>query len=109
MQEIDPNKSVDYIRDHAHEYAEAKANRAYLEQFRKSKKALLLLNSDKKTGIEKESDAYAHPEYQELLQAYKEAVETEEKLKWMMTAAQARVEIWRTNSANNRMIDNAAR
>lgn len=109
MQEIDPNKSVDFIRDHAEEYAEAKANRVYLEQFRKSKKSLLLLASDKKTGIEKEADAYANQEYIALIEGYKQAVEVEEKLKWMMIGAQARIEIWRTNSANNRMIDNSAR
>jgi len=105
----DPQKAVDFIRDNAPAYAKAKAERAYLDQFRKSKKSLLMLASDKKTVAEREADAYADDEYIELLNAYRDSVEEEERLKWQMIAEQARVEIWRTNSANNRMIDSASR
>jgi hypothetical protein len=54
-------------------------------------------------------DAYADPEYIGLLEGLKEAVEAEEKLKWMLTAAQLKVEIWRSQEATNRAIDNNAR
>jgi hypothetical protein len=37
-----------------------------------------------------------------LLDGLKAAVEIEEKLKWDITAAELRVEIWRTEQANNR-------
>ena len=40
--------------------------------------------------------AYAHPDYIEILEGIKVAVEQEETYRWMMTAAQARVEVWRT-------------
>jgi len=49
-----------------------------------------------------EREAYAHPEMVELLSGLKAAVEIEEKLKWDITAAELRVEIWRTEQANNR-------
>jgi len=49
-----------------------------------------------------ERDAYAHPEYVQLLDGLKEAVLIEERLKWDITAATLRVEIWRTEQANNR-------
>jgi hypothetical protein len=49
-----------------------------------------------------EREAYAHPEMVELLMGLKAAVEIEEKLKWDITAAELRVEIWRTEQANNR-------
>jgi hypothetical protein len=52
-----------------------------------------------------ERDAYARSEYRELLEGLKAAVEVEESLKWKMTAAQLRVDIWRTNQANNRFIE----
>jgi hypothetical protein len=52
-----------------------------------------------------ERDAYARQEYRDLLDGLKTAVEVEETLKWKMTAAQLRVEIWRTLQANNRLID----
>ena len=49
-----------------------------------------------------EREAYAHQEYRDLLQGLKSAVEVEEKLRWDLIAAQARVEIWRTEQANLR-------
>jgi hypothetical protein len=42
-----------------------------------------------------------------LLKGLREAIEIEETLKWKMTAATLRVEIWRTQSANNRNLDKA--
>jgi len=38
-----------------------------------------------------------------------EAVEIEEKLKWDLIAAQARIEVWRTEQANNRNQDRTMR
>jgi hypothetical protein len=101
----DPHKAVDYIIKNAPKFAEAKANRVYLEEFRKSKKALLMAQSTESAANAREQYAYAHQEYLELLQGLKAAIEVEEKLKWDMVAAQARVEIWRTEQANNRNQD----
>ena len=109
MSDIDPQKAITFIYENAPIYAEAKANRAYLEQFRKSKKALIMIASTARTDMLKEAEAYADGEYQALLNAYKEAVATEERLRWQMIAAQAKVEIWRTQSANNRAMDGASR
>ena len=41
----DPNDAVDYIIKHAAQFADAKAQRVYLEEFRKSKKAMLMRDS----------------------------------------------------------------
>ena len=49
-----------------------------------------------------EREAYAHPEYQELLKGLALAIEEEETLKWKLTAATIKGEIWRTESANER-------
>ena len=109
MTEIDPQKAVDYLRDNAEKYAESKASRVYLEEFRKSKKSLLMLQSDEKTQAGKEAYAYAHDEYIALLDGLKVAIEAEETVKWQMIAAQARIEVWRTQQANNRNIVNSTR
>lgn len=61
--------------------------------------------SSEQTGVAQERDAYAHPEYIALLEGLKMAVEIEEQLKWTLIAAQARVEIWRSQEASNRMQD----
>lgn len=105
--EIDPHAAVDYIIKNAGTFAKAKAERVYLEEFRKSKKALLMDECEEKTAVAREQYAYAHDDYLELLLGLKSAVEIEEKLRWDLIAAQARVEIWRTESANNRNQDRA--
>ena len=102
---IDPNDAVNYILKHAPTYAKAKAERIYLEEFRKSKKAILFRESPDKTIAEREHWAYAHPDYQVLLKGIRDAVEIEEKLRWDMIAAQARIEIWRSQEATNRTVD----
>lgn len=106
---IDPNKAVDYIVQNAPKFAAARASRVYLEEFRKSKKALLMKDSPESSSAGQERDAYAHPDYQELLRGLREAVETEETLRWNLVAAQARIEIWRTQEASNRAQDRSTR
>ena len=53
------------------DYATAEANRAYLTEFRKSKKAMLLADAEsKEPGLaiaKQEREAYSHPEYQHVL------------------------------------------
>jgi hypothetical protein len=112
MQDIDPNAAVDFLLKNAGLFAKAKAERVYLEEFRKSKKALLMQEAfcagvDTMAGQER--DAYARSEYRELLDGLKAAVETEEKLKFQLIGAQLRVEIWRSMEASNRTLEKTAR
>ena len=111
MEEINPNAAVDFLLKNAGLFAKAKADRIYLDEFRKSKRSLLMQEAfcaGVETLAAQERDALAHSEYRELLDGLRSAVEIEEALKWKMTAAQLRVEIWRTTQANNRLIDKAA-
>ena len=101
----DPNKAVDYLLANAGKFAKAKSERVYLEEFRKSKKAILMSQSTLEAANAREQYAYSHPEYLSLLDGLRAAVEVEEKLRWDLIAAQARVEIWRTEQANNRNQD----
>lgn len=105
----DPNEAVDYIIKHSQEYALAKANVVYLEQFRKTQKALCFQSSLRSTMAEKEADAYAHKDYIEVLDGLKDAVEAAERLRWMLVAAQARIDIWRSQEASNRNVDKNTR
>jgi len=103
--EIDIEKVLNYMRDHATKYAQAKANRVYLEEFRKTLKSKQMIQAQK-DGVSalaaQERDAYASPEYETLLDGLKVAVEEEEALRWMLIAAQAKVEVWRSMQATNR-------
>jgi hypothetical protein len=106
---IDPQDAVDYMAEKAPLYAKAKAERVYLEEFRKSKKAMLMQqHGDKPIGAQ-EREAYAHPEYIGLLAALQVAVEAEETLRWMLVAAQTRVEVWRSQESSNRAIERTTR
>jgi hypothetical protein len=102
---IDPQAAVDFIKDNAGALAKAKAERVYLEAYSKSLKSILMAQSAGKSMAEQERDAQMHPDYLQHLDGLKAAVEAEERLRWLMVAAQARVEVWRTSSANDRMMD----
>jgi hypothetical protein len=100
-------KARDWIYTHGKDYAAAKANRSYLELFLKSKLALLMKDSKETTSAAKETDAKAHPDYIALLYGIKEAIELEETIKWELESAKQTIEIYRTESANNRGLDRA--
>jgi hypothetical protein len=107
MESIDPHKAINYILANSKKFSEAKANRIYIEEFRKSKKAMLMKASREETIGAQEREAYAHQEYRNLLTGLKEAVQIEEQLRWELIAAQARIEVWRSEQATNRFIDKA--
>lgn len=104
-EDINIFKALDYLRDNSAAFAKAKAERVYLDEFRKTKKAMLMKLAEVEgatSSATQERDAYAHPEYRQLLEALKIAVEEEEKLRWMLVAAQAKIEVFRTLQANAR-------
>lgn len=105
----DPSLAVEFIIKHSADFAKAKSQRVYLEEFRRSKKSILMSQSTDSTIGGQERDAYKHPEYLALIEGLREAVEVEETLKWKLIAAQARIDIFRTLEASNRAQDRAAR
>lgn len=104
---IDPELSAESIRAKAADYGKAKGDRVYLEEFRRSKKAMLMKDC-LALGIEaanaQEREALADPEYHSLLKGLASAVEKEETLKWELEAARLEIEIWRTKQATERMV-----
>jgi len=103
-----PHRAVEFILKTAPLFAKAKSDRVYIEEYRKSKKALLMQQASVngvQTLAAQERDAYADEEYQALLKGLASAVEQEETLKWQLIAAQMRADIWRSENANNRFLD----
>ena len=94
----DPHKAIDYILKNSEKFAKAKAARIYLDEFRKSKKALLMSQSSEQTAVAREQWAYSHPEYLDLLEGIQQAVEIEEKLRWSLIAAQARIDVFKVET-----------
>jgi hypothetical protein len=105
------NDAVDYLYTHGAKFAEAKAHRIYMDEYRKSQKAMLmkqsLIEGRAKTSASAEIEAYSDPTYLQHLEAIKEATEREEALRWGLISAQARIEVWRSTEASNRVMDKA--
>jgi hypothetical protein len=105
----DVEAALDFLRKNAFVAAKARAERIYLEEFRKSKKAILMKEAaakhngpnDLAIGAQ-ERDAYASEEYQTLLLGLKAAVENDEKCRFGALSAQAVIDAWRTQQANER-------
>lgn len=99
----EPTKAIQYLIDTAPLYAKAKADRMYLEEFRKSRKAQLMSQAGTEVLGKQETYAYAHADYIEILEGIRQAVQQEETYRWMMTAAQAKISVWQTTQFNARM------
>ena len=100
--EIEPLKAIEYIQRNAGTYAQAKANRIYIENYLKTVKARLMGNSDEKAIGAKEMDAYSSSIYVEQLDGLKAAIEVEETLRYMLEAAKLKVEIWKVQEYTRR-------
>ena len=109
MNQKDINAAVDYLYIHGAKYAEAKGHRVYLEEYRKSQKAMLmkaaLSDGRAKSAAVAEIEAYADPAYIEVLKGLEAAVEAEETYRWGLVRAQARIDVWRSQEASNRAFD----
>lgn len=96
----------DELNRMAHMYAEAEAERIYLVEFRKSKKALLMkaaaVKDPKMSGVNQEREAYAHNEYLELIKGLQYATEKSLLLKHKVKVIEMRFEAWRSKNATKR-------
>jgi hypothetical protein len=107
---IDPQAAVDFMIAKSAEYAQAEANKVYMEELRKTIKAEEMKNAEAygngeyKTAAMQEREAYASPRYRQHLEALRQAVEERERLRWMLIAAQERIAVWRTQETSNRNI-----
>ena len=107
---IDPQAAVDYLIAHSKDYAEAEANKVYMEELRKTIKAEEMKFAEldgHKTAAMQEREAYASSRYKQHLLAIHEAVKAREEARWMMIAAQERIAVWRSQEASNRRVDGA--
>ena len=104
---IDPNEAISFMIKNAEAYALAKAQVVYLTEYRKTVKSQGILRSLKTTVVEKEADAYTTVEYKTCVEGLREAVAEAERLRWMLVAAQARVDCWRSMEASNRAVEKA--
>lgn len=100
--ESDAEKALDYLRDNASKTAAARANRIFVEEYRKTIKAKIMKEHGSLPLGAQEREAYSDERYIQHLEAIREAVEADEHHKWMMEAASAKISAWQTQSRNSR-------
>lgn len=94
----DIEKALDFLRDSATEAAQNRANRVYVEDYLKVVKANIMASHADKPVNAQEREAYIHFDYLSHLEAIKEAVYEDEKLRFLIDAAKAKISAWQTIS-----------
>lgn len=90
-----------WIYDNVQNLADAKAEKAKSEELMRIVKSEIMLRTDGTQG-HKEATALASNDYKEALDRYAEAVRSESFFITKMKAADTRIELYRTSSANLR-------
>lgn len=102
IHEAEIEKALEWLVKNATPAAQARANRVYVEEWRKVLKARLMKASKEESAAAQEREAYASDKYAEHLEAVRQAVEDDERFRWLTTAAEAKIEVWRSEQANAR-------
>ncbi len=94
--EADVERAIEWMISNADKAAVARAQREHCEQWRKTLKAQLMQEHVTLPLAAQEREAYADPRYVAHLDALRTAVEQDERMRWLMTAAETRVSAWQT-------------
>jgi hypothetical protein len=93
------------IRSVSEEWASAKARKTWLEEQKKvvlARQMIFAAQNGSRSSASQERDAYASPEYSDLLVSIRHACNEEARLGRSIKEAEMRFEAWRTQSANER-------
>jgi DNA-binding transcriptional regulator YbjK len=97
------HRAVNFLAENAKRCGELRAQRVYMEEMRKSLKAVLMNDTTGSVGA-REQFAYSHQRYQDHLEGLKNAVQADEENKALRSAAELKIEVWRTENANMRSL-----
>lgn len=98
----DVDKALDFLMSNAEAAAQARAERIYVDEYRKTIKAQIMREHDGKPVGVQEREAYADERYIAHLDAVRSAVATDERMRFMKEANMAVIEAWRTQCSNER-------
>lgn len=102
ISEEDVEAALTGLFDNAGEAAKRRAERLYLEEYRKVVKAEEMGKSNESAVGAQERHAYASEAYKAHLLAMKAAIELDERARFKMTAYSATIDAWRTQESNQR-------
>jgi hypothetical protein len=91
-----------WLHDNVDAAAEARAQRLYLEEYRKTLKAKIMREHGDMPVAAQEREAYASKRYEEHLEGYKIAIFRDEKIRYLRETKLALIDAWRTASVNVR-------
>lgn len=100
--EEDVERALSWLTSNAGPAAKARAERLYVEDFLKVIKARLMAEHDNLSAVLQERHALADERYLQHLEAIRQAVEIDEKNRFLRSAAEAKVDAWRSQCANER-------
>lgn len=89
-------KAVDWLRDNAEEAAKARSERLYLDDYSRVLKATIMGEHLSESLGAQERHAYSDVRYKNHLEALKMAIFEDERARYMRDAAQAKIEVWRS-------------
>ena len=92
----DIEKALDFLRDSAETAAQNRANRVYVEDYLKVIKAEQMGKYPDLPVNAQERNAHLSVQYITHLQAIKEAIYEDEKLRFLIDAAKAKISAWQT-------------
>ena len=93
-QEIE--KALHFLVNSASEAGQNRANRIYLEEFRKSLKAQIMSHHQELPVNAQEREAYKNVEYITHLEAMRDAIQEDEKMRFLIEAAKVKISVWQT-------------
>jgi predicted Fe-S protein YdhL (DUF1289 family) len=102
IDEEDIDKALHWLVKNADAAARARAERVYVDEYRKHLKARLMKACGEETAAAQEREAYASQQYADHLKVLRDAVQEDERFRWLTTAAEAKIEVWRSEQANAR-------
>ena len=103
--DTDMFESLEFLRDDSRIVSNARARRVIIEEGRKHLKARLINQSKSKSFVQKEQDAYSNAEYRKLLDSLHIAIADDEHYRMQTDFHKARIEVWRSQSANDRFVN----
>lgn len=96
------SNALHFLVDNARKAAKARADRIVCEEFSRVVKSEIMKEHGTLPVSAQEREAYADPRYKQHLEAVREAVEKDEYHRFMRSAAESKIEAWRTQSSNER-------
>ena len=102
---MEEEERIQQLRQTIAEYAKARAEQDHLDEFKKSKLALLMKEYEAQ-GVSavnaQEREARADERYIQVLKGLQEATETAERLRWELKLKEMQFDMWREKQWNRR-------